>query len=286
MTGYGKSEQETAGKRIIAELRSLNSKQLDLSVRMPAAYKEREFAIRNEVAKKLERGKIDLSVSIENTYSTTTNPVNIRAFKNYYDQLSSLAAEIGLEHSNEVMIASILRLPEVIQAEKIEIPAEEWDALGKAVDEAIRNLEQFRLQEGTALMQDLSDHVSLIEKLKKSLHPYERERIATVRKKIRENLENMKIAVDENRFEQELIFYLEKLDITEELTRLQNHCDYFREVARKEESTGRKLGFIAQEMGREINTIGSKANESNMQRIVVEMKNELEKIKEQVLNLL
>lgn len=286
MTGYGKAERQAEGKKISVEIRSLNSKQMDLSVRMPSVYREKEYELRNRLTKRLQRGKADVQVCVETVDGRRGVPINMPLFKGYYEQLSGLARELGVGETSDNLLTAILKLPEVMQAEKTEVDAAEWQALDEAVEEALDRLDAFRTQEGRVLIADMLQRVDRIEACKDQVVPYEKQRIEVIKARIRDNIRNMDIAVEQNRFEQELIFYVEKLDITEEKVRLQNHCDYFRQVSASEENPGRKLGFIAQEMGREINTLGSKANDTDIQRLVVRMKDELEKIKEQVLNLL
>ncbi len=290
MTGYGKAEVEINGKRISVEIRSLNSKQLDLTVKLPAVYRPAEYEIRAEAAKKLQRGKVDIFVNYEVTEGANVVNINRSAFENYCNQLQKLITSNRLAWQpglmDAVIVPAILRLPEVVQNEAVEIPERELDALKKGTSEAMARLDRFREQEGAALSADLLARIDTIERLKDEITPFEAPRIDVVKNRIREHIESLKIPVDGNRLEQEMIFYLEKFDITEEKTRLQNHCDYFRQVAKTEENPGRKLGFIAQEIGREINTTGSKAGEVNIQKLVVQMKDELEKIKEQLLNLL
>ena len=289
MTGYGKAEAVLEHKKITVEIRSLNSKQLDLSMRVPSLYRQSEYEIRNLVAKRALRGKVDVYISYETICRAGSVALNREAFGDYLAQLREIVAGNGLSW-NEAMapaaVAAVLRLPDVVQNETTEIPDEELAALKGAVAEALDRMDAFRVQEGAILIADLLGRIDRIERLKNDILPYEKARTETIRNRIRENIESLGITVDGNRLEQEMIYYLEKLDVTEEKVRLQNHCDYFREVSRSEEGVGRKLGFIAQEMGREINTLGSKANEATMQKMVVGMKDELEKIKEQLLNIL
>lgn len=288
MTGYGRAERHTDQRKITVEIKSLNSKQLDLSARIPSIYREKEYEIRNTVGKALGRGKVDLFVSVENTGGTKTagGSINKELFKAYYLQLAGLQKELGDTNAAEPLITTVLRLPDVMQTESVTISDEEWTALSEAVDEAVDNINAFRLQEGAVLIKDLLARIDTIEELAAQIVPLEGERIETVRTRLMDNLNALQVNVDSNRFEQEIIFYLEKYDITEEKVRLKQHCDYFRTVAGESEGVGRKLGFIAQEIGREINTTGSKANHAGIQKIVVRMKDELEKIKEQLLNLL
>ena len=290
MTGYGKAEAVLNHKKITVEIRSLNSKQLDLTVKVPAVYRQSEYEIRNRIGKRLQRGKIDAYVSCEITGDSV--PVNIdrKTFTAYFGQIREIAAENGIDWNGSALdaavVPAVLRLPEVIQNDQQTVSEAETQALKRCVEEAVDHMEQFRIQEGTILIADLLRRIDRIEQLKEEIVPFEKARAETIKTRIRENIESLGIPFDANRLEQEMIYYIEKLDITEEKVRLQNHCKYFREVARGEEAPGRKLGFIAQELGREINTLGSKANEATIQKKVVEMKDELEKIKEQVLNIL
>ena len=290
MTGYGKAEAALGHKKITVEIRSLNSKQLDLTVKVPAVYRQSEYEIRNRIGKRLQRGKIDAYVSYEITGDSV--PVNIdrKTFTAYFGQIREIAAENGIDWNGSALdadvVPAVLRLPEVIQNDQQTVSEAETQALKRCVEEAVDHMEQFRIQEGTILIADLLRRIDRIEQLKEEIVPFEKARAETIKTRIRENIESLGIPFDANRLEQEMIYYIEKLDITEEKVRLQNHCKYFREVARGEEAPGRKLGFIAQELGREINTLGSKANEATIQKKVVEMKDELEKIKEQVLNIL
>lgn len=288
MTGYGRAERHTDQRKITVEIKSLNSKQLDLSARIPSIYREKEYEIRNTVGKALGRGKVDLFVSVENIGGAKTagGAINKELFKAYYLQLADLQKELGDTNAAEPLITTVLRLPEVMQTESVAIGDAEWAALAEAVDEAVRHIDAFRLQEGAVLIKDLLKRIDTIEELAAQIVPLEGERIETVRARLTDNLKALQVNVDSNRFEQEIIYYLEKFDITEEKVRLKQHCDYFRTVAGESEGVGRKLGFIAQEIGREINTTGSKANHAGIQKIVVRMKDELEKIKEQLLNLL
>lgn len=288
MTGYGRAERQTTLRKIIVEIKSLNSKQLDLSARIPSVYREKEYDIRSSVARALSRGKVDLSISYESEGAkAATGQINVELFEAYYRQITTLASELGYDASTEPLMQTILRMPDVLQSETVVVPENEWQALESAVSEAIDNINAFRLQEGAVLMADLLERISTIESLMYQVVPFEGERIETVRARLQENLAKQKVVVDNNRFEQEIIYFLEKFDITEEKVRLKQHCDYFRTVATTEaDGVGRKLGFISQEIGREINTMGSKANHAEIQKIVVQMKDELEKIKEQLLNIL
>lgn len=290
MTGFGKSEITTQQRKITVETRSLNGKQLDLSVKLPARYRQYEYEIRNRVAKALQRGKVDVFVTLENTNAgASAASINAELFKAYSEQLMNLALASGLGASSHVqsqVLASVMRMPDVVSSEMDAVSQEEGEALLKAVDEALSAHNEFRIQEGEVLIADLLHRVDLIQGYKQEVIPYEARRTESIRQRILDQLSQLAVGYDANRLEQEMIFYLEKLDITEEKVRLDKHCAYFREVAAGEENVGRKLGFVAQEMGREINTMGSKANDPEMQILVVKMKDELEKIKEQVLNIL
>jgi len=287
MTGYGKSVLETPQKKISVEIRSLNSKQADLNTRVPWLYKEKEIEIRNLLSKKLERGKIDLFISFDIMDDELMPVINKASVKNYYRQLSEVSSELGIDPGVEAL-SIIMRLPEALKSEKPELTDEEWKMALKMIDDALKLVDNYRIEEGKALAKDLSASVNKILGFLKDIAPYEAERIAKVREKLTASLNDTigSENVDMNRFEQEIIFYLEKLDINEEKVRLRKHCDYFIETMNGKDSNGKMLSFIAQEMGREINTIGSKANDASIQKIVVMMKDELEKIKEQVLNVL
>lgn len=286
MTGFGKSEIALATKKITVEVRSLNSKQLDLSVKLPAIYRSLEFDIRSRAAAAIIRGKADLMVSVETTATQTSATINREVFREYLRQMNDAMAFSGIDADYDAIVPVIMRLPEVVSTQSESLSDEEQAALMQAIDEALARFTAFREQEGATLIADLLHRIDKIEEYKAQVEPFEKARTEVIKNRIREHIEKMNIEIDNNRLEQEMIFYIEKLDITEEKVRLKNHCDYFREVAANEEAAGRKLGFIAQEMGREINTLGSKSNEANMQILVVKMKDELEKIKEQVLNIL
>ena len=289
MTGYGKAESATQNKKISVEIRSLNSKQLDLSIKLPAIYRPFEYEIRNKIAQTVKRGKVDVYINTETTVDEGSVKINGELFKIHYNALKAICADNNISSSAEIdatLIQSVMRLPDVVATDSNDISEDEQKALMEAVTAATAQHDTFRTQEGAILIADLLHRVDKIEALKEAVTPFEKARVEAIRTKIHEAIEQLKVEVDNNRLEQEMIFYIEKLDVTEEKVRLTNHCKYFREVAAGEEAPGRKLGFIAQEMGREINTLGSKSNDSQMQRLVVQMKDELEKIKEQVLNLL
>ena len=287
MTGYGKSILETPQKKITVEIRSLNSKQADLNTKIPWLYKEKEIEIRTLLSKKLERGKIDIYIWFDIMDDELMPVINKQGVKNYYRQLSDVASELGIDPGVEAL-SIIMRLPEALKSEKPELTDEEWRMASGLIDEAVKMTDQYRVSEGMALEKDLSASLAKILGLLDSIAPYEADRISKVREKLKASLNDTigSENTDMNRFEQEIIFYLEKLDINEEKVRLRKHCDYFSETMNGDTSNGKMLSFIAQEMGREINTIGSKANDASIQKIVVMMKDELEKIKEQVLNVL
>ena len=286
MTGFGKSEVSLPGKKITIEIRSLNSKQLDLSVKLPGIYRAMEFDIRSLATAEIKRGKADISITIENTSTQTSATVNKDIFREYLRQVTDALSFSGVDADYDAIVPVVMRLPEVVSTHTESLSEQEQQAVMGALKEALNSFNSFREQEGATLIADLLRRVGQIEEYKHQVEPFEAARAETIKNRIRENLAQLKVDIDTNRLEQEMIFYIEKLDITEEKVRLTNHCNYFREVAAEEEAAGRKLGFIAQEMGREINTLGSKANQADMQILVVKMKDELEKIKEQVLNIL
>ncbi|MBR0363432.1 MAG: YicC family protein [Alistipes sp.] len=286
MTGFGKGEAMVDDKKIRVELRSLNSKQLDLSIKLPGKYRAAEAEMRNIITRELQRGKVDCFVSFEAATAETSAHINREAFKAYAKELREVCAENAVIADSDYFLKAILRMPDVITSEEREVSEAELAAIIEATKAACAELNNFRIQEGAILIADLLGRIDLIEKYRHEVEQFEGARVETIKNRIRENIEKLQLEVDNNRLEQEMIFYIEKLDITEEKVRLDNHCNYFREVSASEEAPGRKLGFIAQELGREINTMGSKSNEANMQRLVVKMKDELEKIKEQVLNIL
>ncbi|MBP3532827.1 MAG: YicC family protein [Alistipes sp.] len=286
MTGFGKAEITIDNKKFTAEIRSLNSKQLDLSIKVPAAYRAAEYELRNIASQMLVRGKIDITVTVETTDTETSAQINRDLFRAYLRQVTDALAYSGIDADYDAIVPAVLKMPNVISSDTASAPEAELKAIKDAVTEAAKRLDAFREQEGTTLIADLLRRVDKIEAYRNEITPFEQSRADAIRTRIRESIEKLGIEADNNRLEQEMIFYIEKLDITEEKVRLQNHCKYFREVAENEPQAGRKLGFIAQEMGREINTTGSKANQHDIQILVVKMKDELEKIKEQVLNLL
>jgi len=287
MTGYGKAECHLADKKLTIEIKSLNSKQLDTNTRLPSLYKEKDLDIRKLLASELERGKVECSFYYELSGDAVSGTINEAVVKSYYEQLYRISGELGLQASLE-LLSTVMRMPDTIRTEKPELEEKEWSLVEKALKQALSQLNNFRIQEGLSMDTDLRQRVEAIREKLEKVEAYEKERIEQVRERIGKHLEdyNLKEAVDENRFEQELIYYMEKLDISEEKVRLANHCRYFLETLDDQGQAGKKLGFISQEMGREINTLGSKANHKELQKLVVEMKDELERIKEQILNVL
>lgn len=286
MTGFGKAVIEVNNKKITAEIKSLNSKQLDVSVRLPQPYREKELDLRNEISKMLERGKVDLYIYNETNANNLSTTINIPVVADYKRQLEIMSGELNIPLPED-WYAALLRLPDVWKAETGTVAEEEMDALVAVVKNAIEALIEFRTQEGLRLSGFFTGKIEKIEKLLQDVEPYEKERIEKIKVRIHDSLSKLEsVEYDKSRFEQELIFYIEKLDVNEEKQRLQNHLDYFRETLKSGHGQGKKLGFITQEMGREINTLGSKSNHAEMQRIVVRMKDELEQIKEQVLNVM
>jgi uncharacterized protein (TIGR00255 family) len=287
MTGYGKSTVVFEGKKITAEIKSLNSKALDLSARIVPIYREKEMEIRALIGKTLERGKIDFTIWVDKEDEQAATPINVGVLEGYYQQITRISQEKNIKLPSD-WFATLLRLPDVLtKVEVEELSDEEWAAAERAIKEAIAKLMDFRTQEGIALEKKFTEKIDNIEKLLQSIEPYETLRVEKIKARIIEGLKQIpEIEYDKNRLEQEMIYYIEKLDINEEKQRLANHLNYFRETMTNGHGQGKKLGFIAQEMGREINTTGSKSNLAEMQNIVVKMKDELEQIKEQVLNVM
>ena len=288
MTGFGKATVAYKEKKINVEVKSLNSKALDLSTRITPLYREKEMEIRQFIAKNLERGKIDFSIWIEKDVVADATPINMALVENYYQQIKKISAQTGIPEPAD-WYATLLRLPDVTTKTDVEeLTDEEWKAAQQAIDEAVNHLIEFRRQEGAALQKKFTEKVDNIQALLASIEPYEKSRVEKIKTNIVNGLQQIpNVEYDKNRLEQELIYYIEKLDISEEKQRLSNHLKYFRETMNEEgHGVGKKLGFITQEMGREINTTGSKSNQAEMQNIVVKMKDELEQIKEQVLNAL
>ncbi len=282
MTGFGKATLQLPNKKVTVEVKSLNSKGLDLNVRIPSVYREMELDLRNQISNTLERGKIDFSLFIENTAEQTSTKVNVPIVKAYIAQLREVYAQAD---ETELMKMAV-RMPDALKTEREEIDENDWDLIQNTINEALTNIQSFRISEGKSLETEFSNRIANIRKLMQETVALDSERIETVKTRLRTAIDELKATIDENRFEQELIFYLEKYDITEEKVRLENHLNFFLETLARNEANGRKLGFITQEMGREINTMGSKSNHAQMQKLVVQMKDELEKIKEQVLNVL
>ena len=288
MTGYGKAVVAYKEKKINVEVKSLNSKSLDLSARIAPLYREKEMEIRRLLTQKLERGKVDFSLWVEKESTVDATPINTALVENYYKQIKAISASTGIPEPED-WFTTLLRLPDVTAKTEVEVlDDEEWEVAQQAINEAIEKLIEFRKQEGAALQKKFTEKIDNIANLLKSIEPFEKSRVPKIREKIIDGLKQIpEVDYDKNRLEQELIYYIEKLDINEEKQRLANHLKYFRETMKESgHGVGKKLGFIAQEMGREINTTGSKSNQAEMQNIVVKMKDELEQIKEQVLNAL
>ena len=295
MTGFGKATAEISNKKITVEVKSVNSKQLDLMTKVFTPYREREMAFRQVVQRKLQRGKVELSVTCETLNEGADTPhLNVAFIKDYYRQIDAVRKELGIadfkdETSSALLLQTLLRMPDAVHVEAPVVQQEELDAVVSVVEEAVDHLVDFRLQEGASLYAVFSEKIANIRSLLAQVEPYEKDRTERIRQNLLDRLEKIPVDYDKNRLEQEMIYYIEKLDINEEKHRLVNHLDYFMETMNAPMDAGghgKKLGFIAQEMGREINTLGSKSNQAEMQRIVVKMKDELEQIKEQVLNVL
>ncbi len=286
MTGFGKSTTELPNKKISVEIKSLNSKQLDLNTRIPGIYREKEMQIRNTLMQTIERGKVDFLIYVENVDRNISSQINQGAVENYYEQIRTISENLNISLPSDPF-SIILRLPETIKTEYSEMNESEWDAVNKTIEDALSHFADFRIQEGAMLEKLFIQKIENIKILSKDIEKYETERIEKVRTKMQEALAKIDSgSYDQNRFEQELIFYIERLDINEEKNRLENHLKYFIETMNDKKGQGRKLGFIVQEIGREINTMGSKSNHVEMQKLVVQMKDELEQIKEQILNVL
>ena len=291
MTGFGKAEAEVRGRKFTIEIRSLNSRQTDISLKIPGIFRDKEMEIRNFLSQKLERGKIDLYITSDSSDETSNYSINKNLAKRYREELRELQSELN-EEEMMGLLPLILRLPDVVQSGRDVLQEGEWLIVKEAFERSVLLLDEFRIHEGSILDEDMRSRTDLILTLLESIGPFESNRIRFVKDKLRREFRNMiegdqgSGIIDENRFEQELIYYLERMDITEEKVRLKKHCEYFLETLNIGVSQGKKLGFITQEIGREINTIGSKANDADIQKIVVQMKDELEKIKEQLLNIL
>lgn len=286
MTGFGKATAELNKRKVTVEVKSLNSKQLDLSVRMPNLYKENEMGIRNLLSRTLERGKVDFLIFVENIGNETTTQINQGVVEAYHSQITESAKKLGVSVPAD-WFQVLVRMPDVLKYEAQEADVEEWEAVMKVVNEALKQMQDFRKQEGAMLQKLFEEKIGNISSLLSEIEPYEAERLDKVKSRIMEALQKIEgFDYDKNRFEQEMIYYIEKLDINEEKSRLTNHLKYFLETVKSGSGQGKKLGFITQEIGREINTMGSKSNNADMQQIVVRMKDELEQLKEQVLNVL
>ena len=287
MTGYGKATAETGSRKVIVEIKSLNSKAMDISTKIIPAYRDKELDIRSRITAALERGKVDFALYIDTAATSGAQAINVPVFKSYLEQIKAVAAETGAPMPAD-LFPVILRMPEVLSTnQQEEVSDEEWTAVSTAVDQAIQALVEYRKVEGAALEKKFREKITNISALLASVEPYEKDRVAKIKERMRTSMQDaVGKNYDENRFEQEMIFYIEKLDISEEKQRLTNHLDYFIKTLEEGHGQGKKLGFIAQEMGREINTLGSKSNQAEMQNIVVRMKDELEQIKEQVLNVM
>jgi len=287
MTGFGKSVCELLNKKFTIEIKSLNSKQLDINAKLPILLKSKDLIIRNEISRLLERGKIDINISAETNGTINNFCINKDVVINYYNQLEIINDKLNI-NSKDNLLEIIMKLPDTIKNEENEVNEEEWTVVYNTISKAINELNDYRLNEGKILESDLISRIKLIVNMINDIENLEGKRIEYIKNRIKQNMHELieNNNFDKNRFEQELIYYIEKIDITEEKVRLKNHCNYFIETVNAEESQGKKLGFICQEIGREINTLGSKANDSDMQKIVIQMKDELEKIKEQLLNVL
>lgn len=287
MTGFGKARFELSGKKIQIEIRSLNSKQLDVNSKLPSLYKEKEIEIRRIISNSLERGKIDISIICEDYGESAKFSLNKKLVYHYYDELLDISKELKIDRDTDYL-SIVMRFPDILKAEADVLDESEWEKVKMMLAEAISECDRFRLAEGKLIEEDFRNRTQMIINMLTETKFYEKNRIDEIRTRIKKDLKEYtdESQYDKNRFEQELLYYIEKLDITEEMVRLKKHCDYFIETLEEEQSSGKKLSFIAQEMGREINTLGSKANNVNMQQIVVRMKDELEKIKEQLFNVL
>ena len=284
MTGYGKAVLQLSTKKVTIEIKSLNSKNLDLNVRIPSYYKEKELNVRKKLAKKLVRGKVDFSIFVEMTADETSTTINNGVVNQYMQQLRNVV-QSGTSEDLELLKMAI-SMPDALKTEREELDEEDWNLIDEKIEEALTKIVQYRIDEAKSLEIDFKERIANIKKYLEEVNALDNDRIENVKARLKKAIDDLRVETDENRFEQELIYYLEKLDINEEKVRLANHLDYFLQTLASEESNGKKLGFIIQEMGREINTTGSKANFAPMQKAVIQMKNELEQIKEQILNVL
>ena len=284
MTGYGKSVLQLPTKKVTIEIKSLNSKNLDLNVRIPSYYKEKELTVRKKLASSLVRGKVDFSIFVEMTADETSTTINHGVVKQYIQQLRNV---VQTETSDDVtLLRMAITMPDALKTEREELDENEWNLINQNIDEAIKEIVQYRIDEAASLEIDFRERITNIKKYLEEVYSFDGDRIENVKVRLQKAIDDLKVETDQNRFQQELIYYLEKLDINEEKVRLANHLDYFLQTLETPDSNGKKLGFIIQEMGREINTTGSKANFAPMQKAVIQMKNELEQIKEQILNVL
>jgi uncharacterized protein (TIGR00255 family) len=284
MTGYGKSVLQLSTKKVTIEIKSLNSKNLDLNVRIPSYYKEKELAVRKKLASSLVRGKVDFSIFVEMTADETSTTINQGVVKQYIQQLKNTLF-VGADQDVELLKMAI-SMPDALKTEREELDENEWNLINQNIDIALKEIVQYRIDEASSLEIDFRERITNIKKYLEEVYSFDADRIENVKARLQKAIDDLKVETDQNRFEQELIYYLEKLDINEEKVRLANHLDYFLQTLETPDSNGKKLGFIVQEMGREINTTGSKANFAPMQKAVIQMKNELEQIKEQILNVL
>lgn len=287
MTGYGKAETEHKGKNITVEIRTLNNKQFDFIPRIPVYYKEKELELRNEMMKKLQRGKIELIINVEEPENKTSNYINQPVLKKYFKEIKYAAKELDFEPDDNQVLQAVLRMPEILAMEWEALDAKEWNKVFAAAQKAAGDVIAYRIQEGIALQDDIVWRVNQIKSLIDEVAAFDKHREGQVKQRLHQRLSELEnVEKDNNRMEQEILYYLDKLDITEEMVRLRNHCDYFLKTTDEKDMVGKKLSFIGQEMNREINTIGSKAYDADIQQIVVRMKNELEKVKEQIMNVL
>ena len=286
MTGYGSATGQVAGLKVTIEMRALNSKFLELNLRAPSLFRDKESELRLELSKMTERGKLDVLITIDNNELARRSTINKEVFKSYYEELKSLSTDLNM--SEVSWVDTVLKLPQVLNSDKSDVTEEQWKELWQLMMQAVEKLNEYRAEEGKVLENDLSERLNCILKLLDEVAPFEKERVENIRQRIGKSIADMRDVtnIDQNRFEQELIYYIEKFDISEEKTRLRANCNYFLEAMKSSEANGKKLGFIGQEIGREINTLGAKANDSNIQRRVVDMKDELEKLKEQLANVL
>lgn len=288
MTGFGKETCEYKSKKISIEIKSLNSKQLDINAKIPNIYREKEYEIRSEISKKLERGKIDFYISLDNNNDSNNFSLNKALAKKYFDEISSFSNEINVSNNTTDILGTVLRMPDVLKTEKEEMDEKEWNIIYQTINTCIEKADNFRIEEGKVLEHDFICRIRKISEFLMEIESFEQQRMQSIRQRIDKDINQFLNSekIDRNRLEQELFYYIEKIDFSEEKTRLKKHCNYFIETLNEPFSNGKKLGFISQEIGREINTLGAKANDADIQKLIVQMKDELEKIKEQLLNIL